>query len=84
MKLIAGKINSDNVVRYWNLEGENAIDVAVIGIGNYAIVENKNDYDLVKIVGIIETNEKYAKFLTGVNVNKKVVRLITRDSVRED
>lgn len=84
MKLIAGKINSDNVVRYWNLDRENAIDVAVIGIGNYAIVENKNDYDLVKIVGIVETNEKYAKFLTGANVNKKVVSVITRDSVRED
>ena len=84
MKLIAGKINSDNMVRYWKLEDENEIDIAVIGIGNYAIVQNKDDYDLVKIVGIIETNEKYSKFLTGVNVNKKVVRLILRNSIRED
>lgn len=84
MKLIAGKINSDNMVRYWKLEDENEIDIAVIGIGNYAIVQNKGDYDLVKIVGIVETDEKYAKFLTGVNVNKKVVRLIARNIIRED
>ena len=32
----------------------------------------------------VETEEKYAKFLTGVNVNKKVIRLIARDSIRED
>lgn len=84
MKLMIGKLNSENSVRYWILEDENEKDIDVIGIGNYAIVENKNDYDLVKIVGIVETNEKYARFITGVNVNKKVVRLIVRDSIRED
>lgn len=84
MKLIAGKLNAENIVRYWMLEGEDVKDVDVIGIGNYAIVENKNDYDLVKIVGIVETNEQYVKFLAGVNVNKKVIRLLARATVRND
>lgn len=84
MKLIAGKLNQDSTIRYWMLEGENLKDIEVFGIGHYAVVENKSDYDLVKIIGIVETEEKYAKFLTGVNVNKKVIRLLSRSSIRED
>ena len=83
MKLIAGKLNAENIVRYWMLEDEKDI-YNVFGIGDYAIVENKNDYDLVKIISIVETEEKYVKFLIGASTIKKVVRLISRAVIRED
>lgn len=81
MKVIAGKLNKDNIVNYW------LCDLCILNkndIGNYAIVENRNDYDLVKIVGILETNEKYLKFVVGVNPSKKVVQIIGRNTIRED
>lgn len=81
MKVIAGKLNKDNIVNYW------LCDVATLhdsDIGNYAIVENRNDYDLVKIVGILDTNEKYLKFIVGVNPSKKVIRIVERQTIRED
>ena len=43
-----------------------------------------NDYDLVKIIGTVITNEKYLKLLTNVNVNKKVVEIVDRSDIRED
>ena len=81
MRIICGKINRENVVNYWlcDLKTLNIND-----IGNYAIVENRNDYDLVKIVGILETNEKYLKFVTDVNPYKKVVQIVERNTIRED
>lgn len=78
MKLIAGKLNS-GTTNFWNIP-ENA----VYEIGDYAIVQNKNDYDLVKIVGIVETNEKYSKIITGVEVSKSVVNIIPRKLIRND
>lgn len=78
MKLIAGKLNS-GITHFWNVAEELYFE-----IGDYAIVENKNDYDLVKIVGIVETNKKYSKFITDVNVNKNVVSIIPRATVRND
>jgi len=41
-----------------------------------------NDYDLVKIVGVIETTEKYVKFIN--KVNKKVVGIVPRMDIRKD
>ena len=41
--------------------------------GDYAIGENLNDYDLLKIIGIVETNEKYCKRLTHSCELKKAV-----------
>lgn len=79
IKLIAGKFNNYNTVCYWNIDED--MDFK---IGDYAIVENKNDYDLVKIVGVVETTEKYEKFISNCNVSKKVVSIISRDEIRED
>lgn len=43
-------------------------------VGDYAVVENKNDYDLVKIIEIVETSEKYCKRLThGCELKKLYV-----------
>lgn len=80
MKLIAGKINNCNTTYYWDISEFKVIPE----IGDYAIVENMNDYDLVKIVGIVETFEKYARHITNCNVNKKVINFIDRKSIRED
>ena len=79
MRIIAGKLNSDNIVRYWKVGDE------IFNVGDYAIVENKNDYDLVKIIGIVETNEKYASFfVNGYPVSKSVVSIIQRFLIRKD
>ena len=51
--LIAGVINATGKMLYWkNMEEE------TIFVGDYAIVENRDEYDLVKVVGKIFTNKK--------------------------
>ena len=80
MNLIIGKLNSSNTTYYWKIE-EDVLTKFNLGedqyfkklIGNYAIVENLNDFDLVKIVGVIETNDKYAKFLTNKTIRNKLL-----------
>ena len=78
MKLILGKLNKDQIINYWRCDG------MYPNIGDYAIVENINDYDLVKIIGMVETDIKYEKFLTPNGVSKKVIKTISRDSIRGD
>lgn len=79
MKLIAGKINNCATTYYWDISEFKVMPK----IGDYAVVENMNDYDLVKIVGIVETSEKYQKFITG-SKTKKVIMAIDRKNIRED
>lgn len=91
MKFILGKLNVASIVNYWrvdedlikkfNLENEDNFEKLV---SNYAIVENVNDYDLVKIVGVVSTQEKYEKFLAGKGVNKKVISILGRSMIRND
>ena len=80
MKLIIGKLNKANIINYWNTS-DFTPDVSV---GDYAIVQNVNEYDLVKIVGIVETEEKYTKFLAPNGVSKSVVKYLDRSQVRKD
>lgn len=55
--LIVGKINATGKILCWKS------NVFFIDIGDYAIVENKNGYDLVEIIGKIETTkENVSKF----------------------
>ena len=49
--LVAGLINATEKVLYWKTQSE-------IKLGDYAIVENMNEYDLIKIVGIVKTTKK--------------------------
>lgn len=81
MKVIIGKINSDNTIGCWNVGKDYTPDVIV---GDYAIVENKNDYDLVKVIGIVETNDKYGKFLAPNGISKSAIRYLARCQVRKD
>lgn len=79
MKLIAGRINNCNTTYFWNIDEQ--FDYQ---IGDYAIVENMGDYDLVKIVGVIETTEEYVKYLTNKKVNKNVVYIIKELKRRDE
>ena len=69
--LIAGVINATGQMLYWK-------DEKFMRIGNYAIVENANGYDLVKIVGIVLTTKKEAsKFSkTKYDSMKKTIKEI--------
>ncbi len=79
IKYVAGRLNSCNTTYYWNIDEDMKFE-----IGDYAIVENMNDYDLIKIVGVIETTEKYGKFIQNHKINKKVIEIIDRVDIRED
>lgn len=79
-KLIIGKLNNCNLTYFWEKDENNEI----FEIGDYAIVENVNDYDLVKIVGITFTKDEYMKFITNRNQNKKVIKIIKRNEIRGD
>ena len=79
MKLILGKLNSVAIF-YWDISDMKLEP----SIGDYAIVENLDDYALVKIVGIVETSEKYCKQLTHSCELKKAVCLLKRNMIRND
>ena len=57
-KLIIGNFNGSNEIFYWDIAG---ITEESVDIGDYAAVENKNGYDLVKIIGkaVVEDDFKY-------------------------
>ena len=80
-KIIMGRINSSNTVGFWKAGDGCTPDVFV---GDYAIVENMNDYDLIKIIAILETSEKYEKFIVPNGITKSVVRYMARCLIRKD
>ena len=77
--LIAGTINLTKETLYWTLEGILGKDV----IGDYAIVENRDSYDLVKIIGIVETTEGNAKKFSkhGYKNMKKVIKILEKSQI---
>ena len=78
MKLIIGKLNSTNQCFFWNIDESHAYE-----IGDYAIVENKDDYDLIKIIGEVETLEKYVYHITHCKVNKNVKYVIKGKLIKD-
>lgn len=65
--LIAGMINASQRMLYWKSDLE-------VEIGEYAIVENTNGYDLIKVIGKIETNKNSAgKFSNTKYENMKKI-----------
>lgn len=69
--LIAGIINATGQVLYWK-------DTKYIDVGDYALVENMNGYDLIKVIGRIRTTKKEAsKFSKTKYENmKKTIKAI--------
>ena len=83
--IIAGKHNGTGTVYFWRMS-ETTIGKDTVEVGDYAVVENKTDYDMVKVIGILDTKEKYVRFF-GVpsgNVKRSVIMVIPRKYVRED
>lgn len=76
--LIAGIINATGTLLYWKSDRE-------ISIGDYAIVENKQGYDLIKSVGIIyTTKENASKFSKTKYENmKKVIQGYQRELIEK-
>jgi rhamnose utilization protein RhaD (predicted bifunctional aldolase and dehydrogenase) len=79
VKLIAGRLNNCSTTYYWKLNSH-----VNFNIGDYAIIENMSDYDLVKIVGVLETNEKYLKKIINQDIYKNVIKIIPRSDIRND
>lgn len=78
--LIAGVINATGKNLFWKNEKE--LD---INIGDYAIVENMNGYDLIKVIGKVETTEKDArKFSNTQYCNmKKVTKVLVKELIEK-
>lgn len=76
--LIAGFINATGTTLYWKSDDE-------ISIGDYAIVENKQGYDLVKVTGILyTTKENVIKFSNTKYENmKRVIQGIKKELIEK-
>ena len=55
-RCIIARLN-DGQERYWKLNFESRTDEEIIGL--YAIVQNRNSYDLVRIEGVAYVPEHY-------------------------
>ena len=75
--LIAGVINATGKMLFWKNEGD-------IEIGDYAVVENMNGYDLVKVVGIVMTTKTEASKFSNTKYNnmKKAVLGIEESALK--
>ena len=76
--LVAGVINSTGKMLYWKT------DIPVY-IGDYAIVENMNGYDLIKVVGLVRTKETMASKFSNTKYEnmKKVVDAISEGIIKQ-
>lgn len=76
IKAIAGMLNGDCTARFWKIPNGIAVD-----IGDHAVVENRDGYDLVKVVGLVKTTEECEKILTGNRrgIKKSVVAVILNE-----
>ncbi len=74
--LVAGVINATGQMLYWKIE-EN------IDVGDYAIVENKNEYDLIKVVGLVYTTKANARKFSKTKYErmKKVIKLLQKENI---
>lgn len=68
MKLIVGKNNNDKLVYYYLVSSSRMKPK----LGEYIVAENSGNYDLIQVIGILETDIKYHRFITNMNV--KIVR----------
>lgn len=74
MKLILGRINATNTQGYWKC---NDLDPTPY-LGQYALVQNKNSYDLVQVMAIVETTPQlqYSLINNKSRVTKDVITFI--------
>lgn len=76
--LIAGVINATGKMLFWK-------DDCEMQVGDYAVVENMNGYDLVKVVGTILTTEKEASRFSNTRYEnmKKTVYPISKNDIED-
>ena len=84
--LVAGLINATGKVLHWRTRAEIKLGVNFdFNIGDYAIVENMNGYDLVKVIGIVKTTKKdTGKFSNTKYENMKNAILGINANIIED
>ena len=79
--LIAGRKNGGTETLYWkNIANGNAI------IGDYAIVENMNGFDLIKIAGVVYTTEEKASYFSKTKYcnMKSVIKFIEKTEIENN
>ena len=77
--LIAGKTNRGNTTLFW----KNDIDIEDVEIGDYAIVENVNGYDLISIAGFVKTDSDRASLFSNTKYKnmKNTVMIIHKELI---
>lgn len=77
--LVAGMINATRKTLYWKTS------TISTDIGDYAIVENNGGYDLIKIVGIVETTKENAIRIsnTAYEDMKNVKMIISKENLNK-
>jgi hypothetical protein len=81
VKIVAGQINRENTpVRYWKSEN------VPLQIGGYAIVENANGYDLIKVVGYVYTTLDKVKLFSNTRYEnmKNVVMAFGKEVIERE
>lgn len=76
--LVAGVLNGTTQVLYWKC------DISLIyNLGDYAIVENKQGYDLIKIVGSVETEKNKVKLFSHTKYEdmKSIVSIVDKEDM---
>lgn len=78
VNLIAGIINATGKTLFW--KNEKGLD---INIGDYAVVENMKGYDLIKVIGKVETTEANASKFSNTKYSdmKKVTRVLVKELI---
>ncbi len=77
--LIAGVINATGKNLFWKNEKRLDID-----IGDYAVVENMKGYDLIKVIGKVETTESNASKFSNTKYSdmKQVTRVLVKELIK--
>lgn len=75
--LVAGVINANGKMLYW--KNDYILD---LNIGDYAIVENMNGYDLIKVIGVIDTTKELSSKFSNTkyeNMKNVIQKIIIKD-----
>lgn len=80
VKLIGGRLNNKTETLFWKITDELAVSCE---LGDYAIVENANGYDLIQISGVVITEEDKANHFskTKYEYMKNVIKIISKEEI---
>ena len=85
MKVLCGKLAGLDKVYWWAIP-ETIRHSFLYKSGDYAIVESNRDYAMVKVIAIVDVDERYVHTLTGRCKGSlaNVVKFLFRSEVRAD